>query len=567
MSASKLIVLLGLALCAWAGWGVAHAQSADLVIVNARVKTMDLAQPAATAVAVTGGRIAQVGDDRALRALVGPGTQVIDAQQRVVLPGFIDTHMHPRPVFNEMSAFGLLDLTPEGGVASRDALLAKIAAKAAVTPKGALIAGRGYNDNLVGGHPDARALDAVSPDHPVILTHSSGHRQVVNSLALSMAGVTAATKDPAGGRFERDSKGKPTGIVLERASSAFSALRAAQAKPDDAAFLAALSQEFRNFVSYGVTSIADAGTDPGRLEDYRALINAGMPVQIYAMLSSSELDWLIAHRADPEWRVPGLKMNAVKVFHGNSLSGRTAWLYEPYAHDPHYYGEPVARPQAELDALILRIHQAGLQAAVHSNGDREIDMVLTAYERAQATTPRSGARHRIEHASVVTAPILARIKADNVALAPHSYVLNHGEKMEEFGAARWEWMHPNKRALALGIPVGGNSDHPVSPPFVMQRIESLVTRRARSNGKVYGPDQTISPDEALRIWTMGSAYLQFEETEKGSISPGKRADLVMLSEDPNAVAADDIETIKVMMTVIGGEIVFDRRSGKDVFSW
>jgi hypothetical protein len=260
-------------------------------------------------------------------------------------------------------------------------------------------------------------------------------------------------------------------------------------------------------------------------------------------------------------------MRAVKLFHGNSLSGRTAWLYEPYANDPAYYGLPPRMSQAELNAIVKQVHDAGLQAAIHSNGDREIDMVLAAFAAAQEANPRQDARHRIEHASVVNQQILDRIKRDSIAIAPHSYELNHGEKFEEFGSHRWELMHPNKRALDMGIPAGGNSDHPVSPPHVMQRIESLVTRRARSNGKVYGPGQRVSVDQALHLWTMGSAFLQFEEDEKGSITPGKRADIVILSADPASVEPENIETIDVVTTIIGGKIAFERIGDDLRFSW
>jgi predicted amidohydrolase YtcJ len=545
----------------------AIAQLPDIIILNAAIKTMDPSRPNASAVAVTGDRIVYVGDSSGARALAGKGTRIIDAKKRTVVPGFIDAHMHPRPVLDEMGPFGELDLTPEGGVTSRDALLAKIATKVAATPPGLPILGSGYNDNLIGGHPNALTLDAVSPNNPVILVHSSGHRSVVNSKALADAGVTRATLDPNGGQFERNAAGDPTGIVLERASDAFSAVRAKAPQASPADLRAAYMKEFRGFAAYGVTSIGDAGLDPKKLEVYRDILKAGMPIQIYAMMSVDHLDWLLAHRNDPQWRVPGLTLRTVKVFHGNSLSGRTAWLYEPYANDPTYYGLPPRMSQQELNTVVKRIHDAGLQAAVHSNGDREIDMVLSAFEAAQAANPRHDARHRIEHASVVSQKILERIKRDDVAIAPHSYELNHGEKFEEFGAQRWEWMHPSKRALDMGIPAGGTSDHPISPPNVMQRIESLVTRRARSNGKVYGPGQRISPDQAIRLWTMGSAYLQFEENEKGSITPGKRADIVVLGADPGSVPPDNIETIQVMTTIIGGKVAFERIGDKLWFSW
>jgi predicted amidohydrolase YtcJ len=543
------------------------APRADLVILGASVKTMNPDSPTAEAVAVVGDRIAYVGDDAGARAMIGPKTRVIRASGRTLTPGFIDSHMHPRPVFDEMGPFGVLDLTPEGGVTSRAKLLAKVAAKAAVTPNGAPILGRGYYDDLVGGHPDARTLDAVAPNHPLILTHSSGHRSVVNSRALAEAGVTRDTPDPAGGKFERDASGEPTGIILERAAGAFSKIRERAPKPEPAALRDGYMREFRGFAAYGITSIGDAGLSPEKLSIYRDLIGAGMPIQIYAMVRAEHVDWLVKNRELPEWRVPGLTMRAVKLFHGNSLSGKTAWLYEPYASDPTYYGVPPRMSQDELNAAVKRVHDAGLQAAIHSNGDREIDMVLTAFEAAQSANPRTDARHRIEHASIVNQGILDRIKRDGIAIAPHSYEINHGEKFEAFGEKRFEWMHPNKRALDMGIPAGGNSDHPVSPPKVMERIESLVTRQARTNGKVYGPGQTISPDQALWLWTMGSAYLQFEEAAKGSISKGKRADLVLLSDDPARIAPSGIEAIRVLTTIIGGKVAFERRNGRETFGF
>lgn len=541
----------------------AHAESGaakpvDLIILNGQVRTMEPGQADATALAIDDGVIIRIGSPEAVRALAGPATKVIDANGRTVLPGFIDTHIHPRPQFDEMAPHGLLDLTPEGGVTSRADLFAKLRRKAAVTPRGRLIAGRGYYDNLIGGHPTAAELDAVIPDHPVILRHSSGHRSVVNSLALNGANITDATPDPAGGKIERDAAGKATGIMLE-ASPGFAALYDAQPEPSEQEVLDAYRREFRALLSYGLVGVGDANASPEKLAIYRTLLKGGLPVRVYAMTSYRHLDWLVANRFKSEWQVPGLTLDAIKLFHGNSLSGRTAWLYEPYAHDPHYFGIAPKLSQDELNAVVARIHNAGLQAAIHTNGDREIDMVLTAIDAAQRANPRPDPRHRLEHASVVNSQILARMKALQVAVAPHSYVLNHGEKMEDFGAGRWNMMHPNRSALDLGIPVGGNSDSPVSPPKVMERIQSMATRRARGNGKVYGADQRVTVDQALSIWTRGSAYLQFEEKSRGTLAVGKRADIVILSADPAKIDPDHIEDVAVDYTIVSGAVCYARK--------
>jgi predicted amidohydrolase YtcJ len=562
-SGAVLCISLGLLACP-----MAVSAEPEIAIVNGVVLTMDPDRPSASAIVVEDGVIAYVGDTADARALVGPNTRVIDAGGRTIVPGFIDVHMHPRAPFDEMGPYGRLDLTPEGGVNTREDLFDKLRRKIAVTPPGRLIVGSRYQDDLIGGHPTAAELDAIAPDHPVILVHSSGHRRSVNTLALQAAGITDDTPNPPGGAIDRDALGRATGILLESVPG-FQPLYDALPQPTEADTLDAFRNEFRMFMSQGIVGIGDAGASPDKLAIYRTLLQGGLPVRINFMASSSHLDWLIANRTRPEWQVPGLTLNTVKVFHGNSLSGRTAWLYEPYAHDPDYFGIPPERSQDEINALIRRIHDAGLQAAVHSNGDREIDMTLSAIQAAQTANPRPDPRHRIEHGSVTTPAILQRMLETGVALAPHSYMLNHGAKMEDFGAYRWNNMEPNRSALELGIPVGGNSDHSVSPPFVMQRIESLVTRRARSNGRVYGPDQRLTVEQALGTWTIGSAYLQFEEDTAGSIRVGKRGDLVLLSQDPRDIDPEDLETIRVDYTIIGGTVAYQRGQGDlaDQYSW
>ena len=326
-----------------------------------------------------------------------------------------------------------------------------------------------------------------------------------------------------------------------------------------------LTVDRENYLSKGITSVGDAGTGGSEIPVYQELIASGAPsVRIYKMLGSSYLaqlkDWKLAGRLGDE----RLRFGAVKIFHGNSLSGRTCWLYEPYdminpkTGKKDYYGIGPARAQEDLDKLVYDIHEAGFQVACHSNGDREIDMVLDAIEKVLQRSPRKDHRHRIEHASVVNPGILDRAKRLGVVLVLHSYEYEHGDKMEEYGPQRWPMMLPNRTATELGIAVAGHSDSPISAADPLLRIQSMVTRKS-AEGKVYGPEQRVSPETALRIWTMGGAYASFEENTKGSIEVGKLADFVILSQDPTQTPPDRIKDITVERTYVGGKLAFLRQ--------
>jgi predicted amidohydrolase YtcJ len=534
---------------------------ADMIVVNAQIKTMDDKLPLAQAFAIGDGRILAVGSRFRVEKLRGPKTVVLDAEGRTITPGFIDTHMHPGPAFDEMSPQGRLQVSAQAGVTSLAAFYEKLAAKVRATPPGMPIVARGYSELVLGKHPLAVDLDKVVPNNPLVVIHSSGHRLVANTAALRLAGITRTTPDPNGGKFERGPDGEANGIVLETAQAALRVPALELPAASQSELIEAYQRQFRQFLSYGITGVAAAGTDQAEREIFRELVQSGMPVTIHAMVKADDLGWLIDHRHDPAWAVGGLTLGTVKIFAGNSFSGRTALLDEPYANPPDYHGLEPALGPAALNALVLKAHQAGIQVAVHANGDREIERVITAIERAQAAKPGRQLRHRIEHASVMTAPLLARIKAAGICIAPHSYIRSFGAVFEDYGASRFDWMEPNRRALDAGVCIGGNSDHPVSFPRVMDRIESLVTRRALSNGKVYGASQRLTPDEALRSYTMGSAYLQFEEKDRGSITRGKRADFVVLSADPAAVEPDRIQDIKVLQTYVKGKCVFDAGKG------
>lgn len=527
----------------------------DLIAFNGVVLTMDEANRNAQGFAVKDGRFTAVGSSDRMRALARDGTERLDLGGRTVTPGFIDAHMHPRPIYPFESPHHRVDLGPHA-VRTLDELVAALAKKAAITPKGQWVLGSRYEDTKLGRHPTREDLDRASTEHPIRIGHSSGHVSVVNSWVLRRARITKATKDPPGGAFDRDTRGEPNGVCRE-GPAATRASRGAPRLPEPTSQerLDGLRLCFQRFLSKGITSVADAGVDPSKYRLYESARDAGLPVRVYAMFRERHLSYLEERGLRTGHGDDRLRLGSIKLFHGNSLSGRTCWLYEPYAGRPDYFGIPPKRSQEELDRLILRIHEAGFQAAVHSNGDREIDMVLDAFEKALAKAPRENHRHRIEHASVVNASILARVKKLGIVLALHSYVHEHGDKMEAYGAKRWPWMHTNRSALELGIPVAGNSDFGVSAADPLLRIQSMVTRRS-AEGKVYGAEQRVTVEQALRIWTVGSAYACFAENRKGSIEPEKLADFVILSDDPRHVAAERLKDVKVERTYIGGQVAY-----------
>ena len=553
---------------------------ADMVVVNGNVITVEVDQPRVEAFAVKSGRFLAAGSTREIVPFAGDDTVVLDAKGKTVVPGFIDAHMHPDMIFPYKSIHHKIDLGPKS-VATMEELIEALRKKAQVTPKGNWVRGQHYQDTKLGRHPTRWDLDKASMEHPIFIMHSSEHVAVVNSKALELAGVTEDSKAPPGGAFDKDHDGKLTGVCREGAMNRI--LRgetllppseneekelAAHAvptitPPSRPEQVEALLLCFDNFLSKGITSVADAAASPSKLQLYQDALEQGLSVRVNLMMVNSCLPQLKELKLRTGFGSDRLKIGPIKIFHGNSTSGYTCWLSEPYdmlnpqTGKKDYYGIPPGRSQAELDELVFSAHEAGFQCAIHANGDREIAMVLDAYEKALQRLPRKDHRHRIEHCSVPTPELLERIKKLGVVLALHSYIYEHGDKMEVYGPKRWGMMHPNGTALKMGIPVAGNSDYPVSAADPLLRIQSMVTRKT-AEGEVYGPEQKISVDEAIRVWTLGGAYAAFEEDIKGSIKVGKLADFVILSRDPTKVEPEKIKDIQVEKTVVGGKIKFER---------
>jgi predicted amidohydrolase YtcJ len=555
----QLLKCLGLSAALWL-FGITQtfpAEPADLVVQNANILTVNARQPRAAALAVRGGRFVAVGSDDDVKPLIGPDTKRLDLGGKTIVPGFIDAHAHPHPVYPADSRWYTVELGPDK-VKTIDELVEALRKKAAITPEGAPVLGRGYHETKLGRHPTRFDLDRASDRHPIVIGHTSGHLSVANSRALEQAGVTRATPDPPGGRFGRDPGGEPNGLLEESAAGIVRrALPDDDTAPEDER-VAAYANDLRAFVSHGVTGVHVAGTD---LASARLLARARemVPIRLYLMLREAAIPEAVRRKQAMAPDEAGLRYGAIKIFHGNALSGQTCWLYEPYAHDKNYYGIPPARSQSALNQLILKIHEAGLQACVHTNGDREIDMVLDAFEAALARAPRDDHRHRLEHCSVVNERIVARIRRLGLVVAPQSYIYEHGDKFENFGAWRWDWMLPARSLIDAGVVVAGNSDYPVSRAEPLLHLQDMVTRTS-AEGKVYGPKQRTTLEQALNAWTMGGAFAFFEEKVKGSIEPGKRADFVVLGADPARVDPLAIKDIAVDMTIIDGKVVYERGS-------
>lgn len=540
------------------------AQSAETVLLNGNLITIARKGDRAQAAAIRDGRLLAVGTGETVKKFIGPRTKVIDLEGRTVVPGFNDAHLHPRPIFPFASPNAVVSVGPDS-VSSMDELVVVLKRKAALTPAGLPVQGANYQDTKLGRHPTRYDLDRVSTTHPVIIRHSSGHISVVNSYVLQRAGLTTQTPNPPGGAFDRDSLGQPNGVCRE--SAAGLALRLANLPkppvPTEAEMAQAYRRCFDGYVAQGITSVAEAGSSFEKMALYEKLQADGLALRINLYMSLSELDETIRRGIRQGYGNDQLRISGIKVFHGNSLSGRTCWLNEPYdlinpeTGKRDYYGIPPERSQAQLDSLLGKIHRHGLQIACHSNGDREIAMVLTALEAAQRSQPRPNTRHRIEHCSVTNRELLERIRRDSVAVVLHSYIYEHGDKLMAFGTQRWPMMFPDRTAMAMGILSAQHSDSPVSAAVPMLRIQSMVTRRS-AEGVVIGENQRVDAEDALRLWTLNGAKTSFEERQKGSLEVGKLADLVVLSDDPTTTEPNRLKDIQVLKTMINGRVVFER---------
>ena len=556
---------------------IAVSQHADVIFTNANIITAAKKGARANAMAIKGGKILFVGDIKNSLQYKNAKTKVIDLKGKTIIPGFNDVHIHPNPEtnFNELDHVIKVDT-----VTSISSLIKILTDKAKITPEGMLIRARGYNESKLGVEPTCKILDEASVKHPIILTHASGHKSVVNTFILNINQITKETPDPKGGKFERFSDGSPNGICKEAAASNLTKNDAIIPFPEKSfvEVLANYRKYFNTLLSLGITSIGDAGADIKRLQIYQTLAAENFPIRLNVMMIDKllpEMEGGDAHHETDSWKTLAdfdnasiaqsetdfLRVKSIKVFHGNSLSGKTCWLYEPYQMiNPStgindYYGIPYKRSQEQLDSLFLAIHKKGLQIAVHSNGDREIDMVLKAFEKVYASGNPLNIYHRIEHCSVINDRIISKIKQLGVIPVLHNYIDELGDLLDPYGEERLNNMFATKSFLEAGVLSALHSDAPVSSYDPRKRWESTVTRTT-SKGKVLGPKQCVDAEDALMMYTKGGANATGELAKKGSLEKGKFADFVIIAENPLTVQPSQIHNIHIVQTWVNGLKVF-----------
>jgi predicted amidohydrolase YtcJ len=526
----------------------------DLIVVNARVYTSDAALPRAEAFAVKNGRFAAVGSTADVRNLATRRTAVVDAQRMTVTPGFIDAHCHPSGVQELYGVNTNLRTVRE--------IQAAIKKKADATPPGFWVTGFMFDDTKLDRALTRRDLDEATTEHPVSVAHRGGHTNFYNSKAFELAGVTKDTPDPADGRFFRDN-GELNGRVAENARGVLNRVGKRETfTPEQRRERARNGMRHMSglFNAAGLTSVHNAGTTPEHIlayEDCRR--NGELTHRAYMMIRSNEaFAGLKAANISTGFGDEWIRVGGVKFVADGSASERTMRMSTPYVGTTDY--GILTMTQEQLYEAIDDAHSHDFQVGVHANGDVTIDMVLTAYERALQKWPDPNRRHRIEHCTLVNPDLVRRIKASGVIPTPFwTYVYYHGEKWQEYGDDKVKWMFAHRSFLDAGIRVPGASDYTPGPFEPLMAMQSMVTR-TDYKGRVWGPTQKVTVDEALAIATINGAYASSEEHLKGSITAGKLADFVFLEQDPHDVAADQIMNIKVNRTVVGGKTVYPKQN-------
>jgi predicted amidohydrolase YtcJ len=519
------------------------------------IYTVDDACPTAEAVAVREGIIIAVGSEDTCRSALGTGYEHIDLEGRALLPGFIDTHLHPVVLtYFDMN----VDMR---GVDSIKGLQEKLRDAASSAPPDAWIVGLQFDEQELREPqlPTRHDLDAACPDRPAIIIKHDAHMVIANTMAIEACGVSASTGDPDGGVIDRESDGTPAGPFRETAAQI---ILSAMPLPEIDTLIEGAKAAFAKLTSKGITSIgAVLQTDeegPAGGSGAFDVMMMGMlleyiPVNLYGLLIARDMEKINEARQtalhQPE--TGGHRIGALKIFSDGTFGSCSALMNEPYTDEPDKIGF-LTQPEEEIYRRMVFAHEAGLQIAIHAIGDGANRKCIDLYERLLSEHPREDHRHRLEHASVLDAGMIADIVRLGLVVATQPLFI-HSEKHwlhKRLGPERAKWTYPFRSMIEAGIRVAGASDAPVESTDVLHAIQCCVTREG------FEPQQGISAAAAVRMFTLDAAYAQFEESIKGSISVGTRADMVILSENPISVPPERIRDICVERTIIGGDTVY-----------
>ena len=525
--------------------------TADLVLLNANVLTMNPANPHAEALAVKEDRILKVGKNTEINPLIGKNTTVLTLQGKTVIPGFIDTHIH-------IADFGRtltwLDLKNTDSIKT---IQDKITQKAHTMPKGKWILGSGWNqDNLKEKRtPTSHDLDSASPDNPVILYHQLGRTCTANTKALEIAGITKETASPKDGTIDKNPEtGEPTGILHGNATDLIWNKIPA---PTEKETLEATRQACQKIIEAGITSAHWIICTTTELAIAQKLtLENNLPLRIYTIITANLLETLPNPTPTENTNHNPAKIDAVLIFADGYLASQTAALNEPYTDNPTTKGT-LLYTQDELNRLVAKIHKNNLQVIIHATGDKAVDAALKALEAIPTKNLSDKNRHRLEQAAVLNKQLIQRIKKQTLTVSVQPRVIQSEFSVwsatEHLGSKRAQLLFPIKTLLNKGILVVGGSDCPMEPLSPLTGIQSAVTRK-------FFPKERITIDDALRLYTVNAAYATLEEDVKGSLEEEKLADLAVLSNDPTSVTPDKLADIEVELTIISGKVAHQKQA-------
>jgi predicted amidohydrolase YtcJ len=547
-----------------AALGQAHV---DLILVHGKIWTENPRQPEADAVAIQGNRIVEVGDSDAILKLAGPNTKVMDLRERRVVPGFNDAHVHFYMGGDGITSVQLHEAS------SPEEFRKKIAGFANSRPKGEWILNGNWDHErwTPAELPTHALIDDVTPDNPVFVNRSDGHMCLANALAMKLAGVDRNTKDVPGGIIVRDADGNPTGIFKDAAKTL---IERAQPRPNMEQILSAIKAAQTSATENGVTSVQDMGVFTAQGVDTMADVIRGYQIlerrgELHVRVSTHLplVDWkrLASAGVMADFGSEKIQIGALKSFADGSLGSTTAWFYEPYSDAPTTSGIPspeLLHPE-EMYAQMRDADKAGLQIAVHAIGDRAIRTILDMFSRLETENGASDRRLRIEHAQHLSPADIPRFAKLHVVASMQPYhAIDDGRWADKrIGSERVKTTYAFRSLLDAGAVLAFGSDWFVAPMNPLAGIYAAVTRRTLDGKNPDGwvPRQKISVGEAVHAYTVGSAYASLEDGAKGSIEPGKLADLAVLSDDIFHINPVEIENAKVNITIFDGKVIFERK--------